>query len=86
MYEIKYEEFEIFISKIDTKVKVFTFITLSEDILYFDAIRWKQIISKYLPELKRLFLVYLQFSGIHCAKTRIVRHAQVPAGIRPLEI
>jgi len=63
MYEIKYEEFEIFISKLDAKLKVFTFATLSEDILYFDAVRWEEIILKYLPyvQVKQFCVLYNEY-------------------------
>jgi hypothetical protein len=57
MSEIKYEEFEIFISKLNVKLKGFTCIILSEDVLYFDATRWKEIIMKYLPNLKEFWFL-----------------------------
>jgi hypothetical protein len=58
--EIKYEEFEIFISQFNAKLKDLTCITLSEDVLYFDATRWEEIIRKYLPDLKRFYFLYYE--------------------------
>ncbi len=46
-YSQLFDEFEKFISKIQWKFKVLRLTTLSEDIGYLDANRWKALILKY---------------------------------------
>ena len=58
MFEIKYEEFEIFISKLNAKLKSFVCIILSDDILYFNATQWEEIIIKYFPDIKNFCFLY----------------------------
>jgi len=62
MFEIKYETFQLFISKIDAnKLKVFIFRNLFDDIQYFDDDHWKEIIFKYLSEVKQFCFQYYKY-------------------------
>lgn len=63
-YELKYEDFEKFISQFNTKIKVFTLTTLSKDILYFNANRWEKIIREYLLDLKEFCFLYHEYIDI----------------------
>ncbi len=49
---VKFDEFEMFIRQIRSKLKVLIFITLSEEIAYFDAHRWEQLIVQDLSQLE----------------------------------
>jgi hypothetical protein len=60
-YQRKFDEFEILISKIYWKLKVLSFTTQSEDIVYLDASRWEQLILKYLPRLKDFYFHYYKY-------------------------
>jgi hypothetical protein len=62
MYEIEYEEFEIFITKIGFKLKAFRCFTLSEDLHFLDAIQWEELIKKYLPQLKEFTFQYREYA------------------------
>jgi hypothetical protein len=62
MYEIEYEKFEIYISKIGLKLKTFRCFTLSEDLYFLDAIRWEELIKKYLPQLKEFVFQYREYA------------------------
>lgn len=58
VYDAKFNEFEMFITKIDSKLKMLSFITYSEDIDYLDANRWEKLIMKYFPQLKEFYFQY----------------------------
>jgi hypothetical protein len=62
MYEIEYEEFEIYIIKIGLKLKTFRCFTLSEDLRFLDAIQWEELIKKYLPQLKEFVFQYREYA------------------------
>jgi hypothetical protein len=57
-YNLTFDTFEIFIRKIDSKLKVLHVITQSQDIVYLDAHRWEKLILGYLPRLDRFRLEY----------------------------
>jgi len=48
------------ISKIYSRLKILSFTTQSKDIAYLNAKRWEQLISKYLPHLKKFYLNYYE--------------------------
>ncbi|CAF3672309.1 unnamed protein product [Rotaria sp. Silwood1] len=58
IFNTKFDIFEMFLRKIDSKLKVFSFITRYEDITYLDANRWENLISKYLFQLEKFYLQY----------------------------
>jgi hypothetical protein len=60
IYEIKFDKFEIFISKIDSKLKVLSLTTLSEDVVYLDDDRWEELILKYMPQLEKFYFQYYE--------------------------
>jgi hypothetical protein len=57
---VKFDEFEIFIRQIHSKLKVLIFITSSEEIAYFDAHRWEELIMQDLPQLEKFSLKYYE--------------------------
>ncbi|CAF0869307.1 unnamed protein product [Rotaria sordida] len=59
--DITFDEFQIFITKIDSKLKVLSITSLSEDMTYLDADRWEEFILKYLPLLQKFYLKYYVF-------------------------
>jgi len=64
--DIKFDELEMFITKIYSKLNVLSVISLSEDMTYLDADRWEEFISKYLPQLKKFYLMYyIYFNNDH---------------------
>jgi hypothetical protein len=56
VYDAKFDVFEIFMSKIHSKLKVLSFATYCEDLAYFDANQWKKLILKYFSQLKEFYL------------------------------
>jgi hypothetical protein len=60
-YSQKFDEFEIFISKIQWKLKYLYITTQSVDVDYFNANRWEELILKYLTHLKVFHLQYEEF-------------------------
>jgi hypothetical protein len=50
----------MFIRQIRPKLKVLIFITLSEEVAYFDAHRWEQLIVQDLPQLEKFSLQYYE--------------------------
>ncbi|CAF3794816.1 unnamed protein product [Rotaria sp. Silwood1] len=67
-----FDIFEMFLRKINSKLKVLSFITRYEHINYLDANRWKEIILKYLFRLKKFYLQYYA-SCEKDSETRIYR-------------
>jgi hypothetical protein len=57
-YEMSFDEFEIFIKKLNSKLNVLSLITIVEDIDYLDAYRWERFLLQNLPELERFYLKY----------------------------
>jgi hypothetical protein len=53
---VTFDEFEIFIRKMSSKLKVLSVISESQDIIYLDAHRWEQLILQYLPQLETFSL------------------------------
>ncbi len=58
---VSFDQFEIFISKIDAKLKVLRLDIMSDDRAYVDAHRWEQLILHYLPALENFYLKYFDF-------------------------
>ncbi|CAF1346962.1 unnamed protein product [Rotaria sp. Silwood1] len=56
LFDAKFNEFETFIRKIYSKLKVLRVIIQSKDIDFIDAHRWKQLILQYLPQLEKFYL------------------------------
>jgi len=66
VYSAKFHIFEMFLRKIDSKLKVLSFTTRHEGIIYLYANRWKEIILKYLFQLKEFYLqYYASFTSSH---------------------
>jgi hypothetical protein len=61
--EAKFDVFEIFMSKIHSKLKILSFTTDCEDLDYLDANRWEKFILKYLPQLQEFYLRYYASFG-----------------------
>ncbi|CAF2464314.1 unnamed protein product [Rotaria sp. Silwood2] len=59
-YESKFYEFEILIKKMDSKLKVLRATVQSQDITFLNAHRWKKLILESFPELKELYLRYIE--------------------------
>jgi hypothetical protein len=57
-YEMSFDEFEIFINKLNSKLKVLSLTTIVEDIDYLDAYRWERFLLQNLPQLERFYLKY----------------------------
>ena len=60
MYHLQFDEFEIFISKIYSKLKVLSVTIESEDVAYLDDTRWEQLILQYFSQLKKLYFHYYE--------------------------
>jgi len=58
MYEVWFDDFEIFIRQSRAKLKVLMFTTSLEDLAYMDAYRWERIILQDLPQLEKFSLEY----------------------------
>ncbi|CAF3611719.1 unnamed protein product [Rotaria sp. Silwood1] len=56
--KISFDEFEIFINKLNSKIKVLSLTTLVEDIAYLDANRWEEFILTKLPQLEKFYFKY----------------------------
>ncbi|CAF1232472.1 unnamed protein product [Adineta steineri] len=53
--DLKFDVFEIFITKIHSKLKVLSLESQAEDMNYLNADRWKKFILKYLSQLEKLY-------------------------------
>jgi hypothetical protein len=53
-----FDELECLISNLDCELKVLRVITLSPDSDYFNADRWEELITEYLPQLEKLYFQY----------------------------
>jgi hypothetical protein len=51
--DFNFDEFEIFIKQICSKLQVMRFINQSNDTAYLDADRWKRLILQYIPDLSK---------------------------------
>jgi hypothetical protein len=58
MFDIKFDKFERFISKISSKLKYLSLDGLSNDKTYLNAKRLKQLILQYFPQLEKFYLKY----------------------------
>ena len=59
---VVFDELEILLSGIHSKLKVFSFTSHSQDLSYLDARRWERIIVQYLPQLETFHLKYVAYS------------------------
>ncbi|CAF1332431.1 unnamed protein product [Rotaria sordida] len=55
---ILFDEFEIFINKLNSKIKILSLTTTFEDIAYLDANRWEKFILTKLPQLEKFYFKY----------------------------
>ncbi|CAF1198983.1 unnamed protein product [Adineta steineri] len=55
-----FECIEVLISKIGSKLKVFSFKPYHEIIEYFNASRWENLILKFMPQLNKFYLKYTE--------------------------
>ncbi|CAF1328554.1 unnamed protein product [Rotaria sordida] len=58
IYSTTFDNFEIFIRKIYSKLKFLHVIIRSDNIDYLDANRWQQLILQYLPQLEKFYFDY----------------------------
>jgi hypothetical protein len=56
--KMSFDVFQIFISKLNSKLKVLSLTTRQEDIAYLDADRWEEFILKKLPQLEKFYFKY----------------------------
>ncbi|CAF4875303.1 unnamed protein product, partial [Rotaria sp. Silwood2] len=56
--KISFDEFELFINKLNSKIKVLSLTTIVEDIAYLDANRWEEFILTKLPQLEKFYFKY----------------------------
>ncbi|CAF1396806.1 unnamed protein product [Rotaria sp. Silwood1] len=61
--EIPADKLEIFINKLNAKLKVLSLGCTSEDIDYLDANRWENFILNNLPELENFYFTYHAYFG-----------------------
>jgi hypothetical protein len=54
---IKFDECELFITKLNAKLKVLSVQSLANDITYLHADRWERLIEKYFPQLEKFYLI-----------------------------
>ncbi|CAF4253819.1 unnamed protein product, partial [Adineta steineri] len=57
---ITFDEFEMFITQTECNLKVLRINIHSDDTDYLDDHRWEQLISEYLPKLKKFYVEYFQ--------------------------
>jgi len=55
-----FDEFEIFIKQISSKLRVIRFINRSNDTAYLDANRWERLILRYIPVLCKFDLKFFE--------------------------
>ncbi len=63
--DITFNKFEMFMSKIHSKLKILSLTTLSDDITYLDANQWEELILKYFPNLEKFYLKYSVYNNAH---------------------
>ncbi|CAF3964278.1 unnamed protein product [Rotaria sordida] len=56
--KMSFNVFEIFISKLNSKIKILSLTTIFEDIAYLDANRWENFILTKLPQLEKFYFKY----------------------------
>jgi hypothetical protein len=56
--QVTFEEFEIFITKICSQLRVLN-IRHCENLFYFNANRWERLINKHIPRLRRFNFEYI---------------------------
>ncbi|CAF4973866.1 unnamed protein product, partial [Rotaria sp. Silwood1] len=60
MHHVKFDEFEIFIRKICSTLKILHINIYSQDIAFLDAYQWEKLILKSLPQLEKFYLRYYE--------------------------
>ncbi|CAF2573922.1 unnamed protein product [Rotaria sp. Silwood2] len=63
MHHVKFDEFEIFIRKVCSKLKILRVNTRSPDIAFLNAYRWEKLILQSLPQLEEFHLRYYERGG-----------------------
>ncbi|CAF1303628.1 unnamed protein product [Rotaria sordida] len=63
IHHIKFDEFEIFIRKICSKLKILRVNIQSRDITFLNAYRWEKLILQFLPQLEEFYLRYYERVG-----------------------
>ncbi|CAF3939938.1 unnamed protein product [Rotaria sp. Silwood2] len=63
MHHEKFDEFEIFIRKICSKLKILRVNTYSQDIAFLNAYRWEKLILQSLSQLEEFYLRYYERAG-----------------------
>ena len=58
IYNCQFDEFEEFLSKISSRLKLLSVTTRYSDKKFLDSGRWEQLISQYMPDLNRLNFCY----------------------------
>ncbi|CAF4776270.1 unnamed protein product, partial [Rotaria sp. Silwood1] len=59
--KMSFNVFEIFISKLNSKIKVLSLTIELEDIAYLDANRWENFILTKLPQLEKFYFKYTAY-------------------------
>lgn len=57
-FEMKFNQFQLLIEKIDFQVQTFSLTTYSNDIYYLDAYQWEKLIFKHFPHLETFHFIY----------------------------
>jgi hypothetical protein len=55
---LNFDEFEIFIEKMNSKLKILNVVSSNRDITYLDANRWQELIEQNIPQLEKFSLRY----------------------------
>jgi hypothetical protein len=66
-YEMSFNEFKIFIRKLNSKLKVLSLSTIVEDIAFLDAHQWEEFILKDLSQLEKFYFKYTSHFDIDYA-------------------
>jgi hypothetical protein len=62
VYQITFNELEIFLTKVASNLTILS-IKCSNDITFLDAHRWEQLISHYYHQLEKFYLSYYDRMG-----------------------
>jgi hypothetical protein len=75
IYSMTFDDFEILIKKICSKLKYLHVTIRSDNIVYLDAIRWKKLISEYLLQLKEFYFDYYTEFGDGYRPSKYIGHS-----------
>ncbi|CAF1480761.1 unnamed protein product, partial [Rotaria sordida] len=58
IHNIRFDEFKMFITNINCKLKVLYYTTRSQDVTFLEANRWEQLFQRYFPRLEKFHFQY----------------------------